>query len=267
MYELSEPEKTAKCIPRPGLHWRCSSWLLWGWCADCGVRVLDPPEKWPQKSMQSPKCPSFDILMYFLFKLTLDHFPGGGGPKRHLVAPYHAIPRDYLSDCPLLRAMGFLVSQHGQLGAVPSPRFLSVSPLESMRSRGAIPPPPPKRGISAILARYAMKTRKTCAIPPSATLPRKGIARYWGGISHWAAKKRQFSDSRMHFWSFGVSGLCSRPGRLQHLEEISRAVIFRAGPTITSQKRVKDEKVCKAHFLLNSEGFSLEKLWGVQVKP
>ena len=35
-----------------------------------------------------------------------------------------------------LRAMGFLVSQHGQLG------FLSISPSESMRSEGAIPPPP-----------------------------------------------------------------------------------------------------------------------------
>ena len=43
---------------------------------------------------------------------------------------------------PLLRAMGFLVSQHGQLGAIPPPPFLSVSPLEYMRSRGAIPPPP-----------------------------------------------------------------------------------------------------------------------------
>ena len=44
---------------------------------------------------------------------------------------------------PSLRAMGFLVSQHGQLGAIPSPPFLSVSPVESMRSGGAIPPPPP----------------------------------------------------------------------------------------------------------------------------
>ena len=35
---------------------------------------------------------------------------------------------------PSLRAMGFLVSQHGQLGAIPPPPFLSVSPLESMRS-------------------------------------------------------------------------------------------------------------------------------------
>ena len=31
-----------------------------------------------------------------------------------LVAPYCALPRDYLSDTPLLRAMGFLVSRHGQ---------------------------------------------------------------------------------------------------------------------------------------------------------
>ena len=64
----------------------------------------------------------------------------------HLVAPYRAIPLDYLSDTPLLRAVGFLVSQHGQLGAIPPPLFLSVSPLESMRSGGAIPPP--TKGVS-----------------------------------------------------------------------------------------------------------------------
>ena len=38
VYELSEPKRTAKCIPPPGLHWRCSSCFLWGWCTDCGVR-------------------------------------------------------------------------------------------------------------------------------------------------------------------------------------------------------------------------------------
>ena len=48
--------------------------------------------------------------------------------------------------------------------------------------------PPLKRGISAIPARYPMKTRQMGAIPPSAILSRKGIARYGGGISHWAAK-------------------------------------------------------------------------------
>ena len=58
------------------------------------------------------------------------------------------------SDTPLLRAMGFLVSQHGQLGAIPPPPFLSVSPLESMRSGGAIPPSQKKGYLS-----------DTCAIP------------------------------------------------------------------------------------------------------
>ena len=48
--------------------------------------------------------------------------------------------------------------------------------------------PPLKRGISAILARYPMKTRQMGAIPPSAIQSRKGIARYGGGISHSSAK-------------------------------------------------------------------------------
>ena len=81
---------------------------------------------------------------------------------------------------PSLRAMGFLGSEHGKLGAIPPPPFLSVFPLESMRSGGAIPPP--QRGISAILARYPMKTRQMGAIPPFAILSQKGIARY-GGVS------------------------------------------------------------------------------------
>ena len=81
---------------------------------------------------------------------------------------------------PPISRYGFLVSEHGQVGAIPPPPFLSVSPLESMRSGDAIPPH--KRGISAILARYPMKERHKGAIPPSAILSRKGIARY-GGVS------------------------------------------------------------------------------------
>ena len=41
---------------------------------------------------------------------------------------------------------------------------------------------PPQKGISAIPARYPMKTRQMGAIPPSAILSRKGIVRY-GGVS------------------------------------------------------------------------------------
>ena len=96
------------------------------------------------------------------------------------MAPYCAIPRDYLSDTPLLRAMGFLVSQHGQLGAIPPPPFLSVFPLGE-HAKWRCDTPPQKGYLS-----------DTCAIPyenkgnvcdtPSAILSRKGIARY-GGVS------------------------------------------------------------------------------------
>ena len=88
--------------------------------------------------------------------------------------------RNYLNDTPLLRTMGFLVSQHGQLGAIPPPLFLSVSPLESMRSKRC-DSPPLKKGISAILARQPMKTRQMGAIPPSAI--RKGIALMGGYLA------------------------------------------------------------------------------------
>ena len=106
----------------------------------------------------------------------------GGGPSKGqlgpLVAPYRAIPRDYLSDTPLLRAMGFLVSQHDQLSAIPPPRFLSVSPLESMRSGGAIPPL--KEGISAILARYPMKNKPNGCDTPLCDTISKGYCAIWG---------------------------------------------------------------------------------------
>ena len=93
--------------------------------------------------------------------------------KRGLVAPYCAIPQDYLSDAPLLRAMGFLVSQHGRLGAIPPPLFFERfrdPPWRACEVEVRYPPPL-KRGISPIPARYHMKTRQMGAIPPSAILP------------------------------------------------------------------------------------------------
>ena len=62
---------------------------------------------------------------------------------RFVILVARTILRDYVSDAPTLCAMGLLVSQHGQLGAIPPPLFLSVSPLESMRSGRAIPPEVP----------------------------------------------------------------------------------------------------------------------------
>ena len=104
-----------------------------------------------------------------------------------LVAPYCAIPRDYLSDTPLLRAMGCLVSQHGQLGAIPPPPFLSNSPLEGMQSGGAIPPPPQKGYLSDTCAIPYENKANGCDIPLCDTIS-KGYRAIWGGISHWAAK-------------------------------------------------------------------------------
>ena len=104
-----------------------------------------------------------------------------------LVAPYCAIPRDYLSDTPLLRAMGFLVSQHGQLGAIPPSPFLSVSPVESMRSGGAIPPSPQKGYLSDIGAIPYENKANGCDTPLCDTIS-KGYCAIGVGISHWAAK-------------------------------------------------------------------------------
>ena len=108
-----------------------------------------------------------------------------------LVAPYCAIPRDYLSDTPLLRAMGLLVSQHGELGAIPRPPFLSVSPLESMRSGGAIPPP--QKGYLSDTCAIPYENKANGCDTPSAILSRKGIARY-GGVS----RTGPLSTSQVH---------------------------------------------------------------------
>ena len=115
------------------------------------------------------------------------------------MAPYCAIPRDYLSDTPYCALWGFWCLNMANWVRYPPPPFLSVSPFENMRSGGAIPPPPPpgKRGISAILARYPMKTRQMGAIPPSAILSRKGIARY-GGVSR---------TGPLRFWGGNVGPL------------------------------------------------------------
>ena len=57
-----------------------------------------------------------------------------------LVAPSCAIPRDYLSDTSLLRVMGFFGVSTWPIGCDTPSLFLSVSPLQSMRSGGSIPP-------------------------------------------------------------------------------------------------------------------------------
>ena len=118
----------------------------------------------------------------------------GGGGKHFflgvqiptLVAPYCAIPRDYLSDTPLLRAMGFLVSQRGQLGAIPPPPFLSVSPLGE-HAKWRCDTPPQKGYLSDTCAIPYEHKANGCDTPLCDTIS-KGYCAIWGGISHWAAK-------------------------------------------------------------------------------
>ena len=104
------------------------------------------------------------------------------------MAPYCAIPRDYLREPPLARYGVF-----------------------------AVYAPPHKRGISAILARCHMKTRQMGADTPLCDNISKRYCAIWGGISHWA--DRFFRERRRHININNLSGDCpvggggvSRPG-------------------------------------------------------
>ena len=74
-------------------------------------------------------------------------------PRRSAIPPYRAL-------------WGFLMSQHGQLGAIPPPPFLSVSALESMRVWRCDTPPPEKGYLSDTCAIPHEETRQMGAIPP-----------------------------------------------------------------------------------------------------
>ena len=111
----------------------------------------------------------------------------------NLVHPFFSLPWRPLSG-PVLRDTARLsqrypsIARYGVFGVSTWPIVCDTSlPLF-----WAFPPwracevevryPPREKGISAILARYPMKTREMGAIPPSAILSRKGIALY-GGVS------------------------------------------------------------------------------------
>ena len=111
---------------------------------------------------------------------------------RNLVAPYCAIPRDYLSDTPLLRAMGVLVSQHGQVGAIPPPPFLSVS-WRACEVEVRYPPAPQEGYLSDTCAIPSENKANGCDTPLCDTISKGYYAMWGGGISHWAAKHRNKS--------------------------------------------------------------------------
>ena len=98
---------------------------------------------------------------------------------------------------PYCALLGFWCLNMANWVRYPLPFSDRFPPLESMQSGGTIPLP--KRGISAILARYPMKTRQIGAIPPLCDTISKGYCAIRGCISHWAAKcmgGRGAGDSR-----------------------------------------------------------------------
>ena len=90
--------------------------------------------------------------------------------------------------------MGFLVSQHGQLGAIPPPPFLSISPLKIIRS-GATPPH--KKGyLSDIGAIPDENKAKWVRYPALRYYLEKVLSdRGVGGILHWPAKRSKKSET------------------------------------------------------------------------
>ena len=86
------------------------------------IRIADKPETGVPNSVRNE--PFFDTM---LPPQSLHHsrekWQEDLAVIFHLEAPDCAIQRHYLSDTLLLRAMGCLVSQHGQLGATPPPPF------------------------------------------------------------------------------------------------------------------------------------------------
>ena len=121
----------------------------------------------------------------------------------------------------VLRAMGFGVSTWPIGCDTPSP-FSERFPLAEHAKWRCDTPPPLKGGISAIPARYPLKARQMGAIPPSAILSRKGIARY-GGVSRIGPLRAHLrdpgflkpfstSESKPSFQQPGVSDTPSQGG-------------------------------------------------------
>ena len=106
--------------------------------------------------------------------------PAGGSKWAILVvAPYCAIPRDYLSDTPypLLREMDFWCLNIANWVRYPLPKW-----------RCDTPPPPPQKGhLSDTCAIPSENKANGCDTPLCDTIS-KGYCAIWGAISHWAAK-------------------------------------------------------------------------------
>ena len=168
---------------------------------------LEKPAEFDHNSHKRPKRPNYDGSLWVFprkvvrIRMTsrncLYNAPGkevSNFLSFHLPLCGQFRDRGCFSDTSLLRAMGFLVSQHCQLGAIPSPPFLSVSPLESMRSGGAIPPPPNTKGVYLSDAdAIPYENKENACDTPFCDASSQGYCAIWGGSSHWATKLGCFS--------------------------------------------------------------------------
>ena len=102
--------------------------------------------------------------------------------------------RETISAIPPYCALwGFGVSTWPSGCDTPSP-FLSVSPLESMRSGGAIPPP--SKGVSQRYLRDTLGKQGKWVRYPLCDTYLERVLRDMGGISHWAAKFTSVGERR-----------------------------------------------------------------------
>ena len=106
-----------------------------------------------------------------------------------LVAPYCAIPRDFLSDTPLACALwGFGVSTWPIGCDTPSPLFWAFPHWRACEVEVRYPPPPPHLGYLSDTCAIPYENKANgCDTPLCGTIS-KGYCAIWGYISHWAAK-------------------------------------------------------------------------------
>ena len=167
-----------------------------------------------------------------------------------------SISRDYLSDTPLLRDMGLLVSQLLRLNMsnwvrYPLPPFLRLSPLESMRSGGAIPPS--QQGYLSDTCAIPLEKKANGCDTPSAIVSRKGYCAIWVGILHWAANPVQETTVTMAMFPLRWRHSAHHPQRNPaaspvFLVEIACRTDSAQSSSISKTKLIKGEggkKLCK----------------------
>ena len=137
------PENCAKDVRGPPkMCWDCAKFVRG---CTCTIRA-DYWGGFPRMCVH--KCRAIFLLRFEIFSETklygqkMSQIKGVG----LLVAPYCAIPRDYLSDTPLLRAMGFWCLNMANWVRYPLPLFWAFPPWRACEVE--VRYPPPSKGVS-----------------------------------------------------------------------------------------------------------------------